>query len=221
MPYLMEAFVNGQPHHAVLDDLRRAWECAWLMVMTRIWSSEIDEKTAERVKKLFHQDKHREAVALWSSGHPDWLVALYEIEVLKRNCHHDPMEAAEPGIYYLVESRTEEPVPSHELAATTGHALLWADLLLGSWTGRNPKLRQSCSKATRREVRRMLRERQYADAIDAWTAGGNPPSIAIHKIRILKGLIDDVPTNPIHGDEMGHRPGQGEVRHAIPAVRPE
>ena len=57
---------------------------------------------------------------------------------------------------------------------------------LRDWTSRNPLYSYKCDEATRQTSAKAVRKNKIADAIDAWMADKPNPTIAIHKIRVLR-----------------------------------
>ena len=196
--YMLETIINSHPHYLLCGESQsdalvwasqklRAWIC---------WSSfkdQCDPEAAKQVMALIGQDQYAQAMDVWNEANTNPTISFHEVEILARNCHHDPDTLAREDEYYVVELALDG-VGSVNLLPTNLAALECAAGFLRDWTSHNPLYAYECDEPIRQEVRRLLRKNKIADAIDAWPNGVKNPTIAVHKLRVLRKVCHhDVP----------------------------
>ena len=145
---------------------------------------------------LTADNQYAEAMDVWNEANTNPTIALHEIEILARDCHHDQDTSAREDEYYAVDPAFDGIEGVVTLLDDHFAALEYAAGFLRAWTSRNPLHSYKCDEPTRRQVRKLLRKNKIADAIDAWMADKPNPTIAIHKIRVIKkGCHHDEPGN--------------------------
>jgi hypothetical protein len=197
--YLLEHVITSYPHHLLCDgDKLAALETASIQLWMWIrftFKDRCDPEAAKEVMALIDEHQYADAIDVWNAANSKPRIALHEIEMLKRNCHHDLDTLARENEYYVIEAALDGVGGQVSLLDTNFAALEHAGRFLRDWTSRNPLNAYECEEQTRQRVRKLLSKKQVADAIDAWTSGVKTPTIAIHKIRILK--------KECHHDEPG------------------
>ena len=205
--YLLEYIISSYPHHRLCDGDKLS-ALKWAEFLMTRWirgqfRDRCDKEAAQKVMELLNDKQIAAAMDVWNAAHDKPTIAIHEIEILARNCHHDQDTAARKGEYYAVEPALDGLGGQVTLLDTNFAALEYAAGCLRDWTSRNPLYSYKCEEPTRQKVRKLLRKNKIADAIDAWMADSPNPSIAIHKIRVLKkGCHHDEPGN----DSSSHRP---------------
>jgi hypothetical protein len=197
--FMLETIINGPPHYSLCGESKEsALETAsmqlWMWVRFT-FKDRCDPEAAKKVMALKDQRQYADAIDVWNAANSKPRIALHEVEILARDCHHDLDTLAREDDYYAVEPALDGIEGQVSLLDTNCAALEHAGRFLRDWTSRNPLNAYECEEPTRQRVRKLLRKKQVADAIDAWTSGVKTPTIAIHKIRILK--------KECHHDEPG------------------
>jgi hypothetical protein len=131
--YLVNAVINANPHHRLRDSVQEAFKLVAFTIMGWIWRSRCDETTAKQMRALLDQEKYLEAFAAWNRIYPDRAVSIHEIEIMEKNCHHDPDEQAGPGIFCLLEWSLPDWSLSYVLCQTNKKALACAAEMLSSF----------------------------------------------------------------------------------------
>ena len=198
--YLLETTINGHPHHRLCDgDKLAALKMAWLVMTMWIYGQfkdRCDPEAAKQVLALTADNQYAEAMDVWNEANTNPTIALHEIEILARDCHHDQDASAREDEYFAVDPAFDGIEGAVTLLDDHFAALEYAGGFLRAWTSRNPLHSYECDETTRRQVRKLLRKHEIADAIDAWMAGKPNPTIAIHKLRVIKkGCHHDEPGN--------------------------
>jgi hypothetical protein len=199
MMYLLETIENGHPHHRLCDgDKLSALKMAWMVMTMWVYGpfrGRCDPKAAKKVMDLTADNRYADAMDVWNAANTNPTIALHEVEILARDCHHDQDVLEREDEYYVVESDLEGVDKSVSLYPTNFAARELAAIVLRDWTSRNPLHGYKCGEATRQEVRRLLRKHNVPEAIDTWMSDRPNPTIAIHKLRVLK--------KGCHHDELG------------------
>lgn len=206
--YLLETIINGHPHHRLCDgDKLAALKMAWMVMTMWIYGQfrdRCDPEAAKEVLALTADNRYADAMDVWNAANTNPTIALHEVEILGRNCHHDQDTLAREDEYYAVACVFGDLCEEVSLFPTNFAALEYSNGFLRAWTSRNPLYAYKCDEPTRQQVRKLLRKNKIADAIDAWMADNPNPTIAIHKIRVLrKGCHHDEPGNDLpsqHGN---------------------
>jgi hypothetical protein len=188
MPYLIESQLLKSTHYSPCDDLTFALKLAAFTIKTWIWGSRCDPDLAEQLMALIDAEKNREALEMWNARYLDWYVSIHEFEFVNKDCQHDPPEPEHSTIYYLVEVLFEY-YENHMPINSREDAFKYVRRYLKNWTGNTPITDQPCSEATRTQIRSLLKQRRYADAIDTWNSGVSEAKIVIHKIRLVKTIL--------------------------------
>ena len=198
--YLIEQTINGRPQHLLCDGAK-ASALMLISLMMKFWiecqfKDRCDPDAAKEVMALTADNRYADAMDVWNEANSDPRIALHEIEILARNCHHDQDTLAHEDEYYAINAALDGIEGQVTLFDTTFAALEHAAGYLRVWTSRNPLHSYDCDETTRQQVRKLLRKNKTADAIDTWMADDPNPTIAIHKLRVLKkGCHHDEPGN--------------------------
>ena len=91
--YLLETTTNGRPHHRLCDgDELAALKMAWLVMTMWVYGQfkdRCDPEAAKQVLALTADNQYAEAMDVWNEANTNPTIALHEIEILARDCHHD------------------------------------------------------------------------------------------------------------------------------------
>lgn len=187
--YLMEWFVNRRPHHALCREPALEWALGWLRICILFGhlKDRCDPETAKKIVAMIDQHRYADAMDVWNAANINHRMALHEIEFVAPNCHHDSVTTvAVDDVGYLVKPCLGNGDYTIVILANTFAAMDYAVGFLRDLIGRRPPVRCDCDKATRQQVRKLLRNNEIAKAIDTWMATNPTATIAIHKIRAVR-----------------------------------
>jgi hypothetical protein len=181
--YLVESVYHTRPSHHLCDTLQEALSTAsvdldaWIVIDDT--NPRYDPADKARIRSLLDEKRYAQAVEEWNQLFPAQPVAIHEVAVTERNCHHSYPTITE-GVWYVVERDSGEYEQDHCLDTGLNQAL---ESVRHYMT--HPPC--NCGKATWKKVGRLLRLGKIADAMDAWNQGKNSdPTFAIHQIRLVR-----------------------------------
>jgi hypothetical protein len=178
--YLVEVVYRVRPRHDLYDTLDAALAIAACQLEAWILCDNADQRydpaAKAQVKSLLDEKRYAEALDTWKRHFPAQPVTVREVEITKRNCHHDPCPTISEGTWYVVETEWVETGWEHDLLTGLNQALDCVRYIV-------THLPSHCNRATWRTVWRLLRLGRVADAIDVWNSRTSDPQIAIHQIR--------------------------------------
>ncbi len=191
--YLLETIITTVPHHSIWETQEQALCFVGTKLAWWVREKRCSAEAAKEITALLEQHRYTEAMDAWNNATKKPSIALCEIEILTRDCHHDPGSTiVGKDVYFAVES-VLDGISQHDLLDSSFAALESVAFTLKQWTGKNPLFAQECNELIRQRVRRLLRKNEIAKAIDVWMAAKPNPTIAVHKLRILrKGCRHDV-----------------------------
>ncbi len=181
--FLVEYTIEG--HTGNFFYVTKKWAMAFASVILQSWiegrfKDRCDSDAAKQVLHLLDQQRCADAMDAWNAASTNSTIWIHEIEFVEWNCHR-----ALPQGHGVLEAFMEGSL-SYDIYDTPQEALEMASVVLREWTRRKSPYGQNCDEPTRQQVRQLLRKGQTADAIDAWIASVNDPTVAIHCIRYLK-----------------------------------
>jgi hypothetical protein len=186
--YMLETIIH-QPHHYLCGE-DKASALRFVGGLLTMWQygsfrNRCTPEGVERVRNLINYDQVAAAMDAWNEN-ATISIRLHEIEILANNCHHDQPTVTGKNEFYAVANALDGLEGSVALFQNNCDAVALSAGFLREWTKRTSCLGFRCEEAIRQRVRQLLRENKVADAIDAWMAAKPNPSIAIHKVRVLK-----------------------------------
>ena len=179
--YLIEVKLRGRPSHDLCDTQPEASSKAashleaWLLIDNL--DPQYDPAAKAQIKSLLDEKRYADAIETWNLHFSDRTLAIHEVEVIGRNCHHDPCPTITEGVFYVIEMDSDDLGREHCLSSGMNHALETVAYMMA----RPPC---NCDRNTWKKVWRLLRQGRIADAMDVWNAGKSVPTFSIYQIRV-------------------------------------
>jgi hypothetical protein len=178
--YLVESILRGRPSYSLCKTFDNALGSACCGLHIWAYGGSTRQPAPEHIKALLKQERHLESIQEWNSHFSDYQVRVHEIEIIKKECHHDPVVPPAADMYYLVERSYRELGVKHDLFTTLDGALRFATSFMA------PRQPVKSPVQARRKARRLIAAGRLADAIDRWNRGQSDPTFAIHQVRIVR-----------------------------------